>query len=42
MVSSYFAGVFDTKVVDHKGKKDIFSGMLPKGRSLRNGGVAKI
>ena len=42
MVSSFFAGVFDTEVVDHQGEKDIFSGMIPKVRGSRDGGVAKL
>ena len=42
MVSSFFDDIFDTKVVDCEEEKDIFGGMLPKGRGLRNGGVAKL
>ena len=42
MVSSLFADVFDKKMVNHEGEKDIFGGMLPKGRGLRDGGVAKL
>ena len=40
--SSFFADIFDTEVVDHEGEKNIFGGMLPKGRGWRNGGVAKL
>ena len=40
--SSFFADIFDTEVVDHEGEKNIFGGMLPKGRGSRNGGVAKL
>ena len=42
MVSSFFANVFDTEVVDHEGEEDIFGGMLPKGRGLRDEGVSKL
>ena len=42
MVSSFFADVFDTEVVDHNGEKVIFGGMLPKGRGLPDRGVVKL
>ena len=42
MVSIFFADVFDTEVVNHEGEKDIFGGMLPKRRGLRDMGVAKL
>ena len=42
MVSSFFADLFDTKVVEHEGEEDIFGGMLPKGRGSINEGVAKL
>ena len=38
MVISFFAELFDTKVVDHKGEKDIFGGMLPKGSGFAQRG----
>ena len=42
MVRRVLADVFDTKIVYHKGEADVFGGMLPKGRGLSNGGVAKL
>ena len=42
MVLRVFAGVLDTKIVDHKGKSDVFGEMLTKGRSLSDRGVAKL
>ena len=42
MVSSFFADVFDTEVVDHKGEKYIFGRMLPKGRGSCDRGLAKL
>ena len=42
MVRCVFADVLDTKIVDHKGEVYLFGGMLPKGRSSSNGGVAKL
>ena len=34
IVSSFFADLFDTNVVYHEGEKDIFGGMIPKGRGV--------
>ena len=42
MVRRVLADVLDTEIVDHKGESDVFGGMLPKGRGLRDGGVAKL
>ena len=42
MVRRVLADVLDTKIVDHKGEADVFSGMFPKGRGPSNSGVAKI
>ena len=42
MVRRVLADVLDTKIVDHKGESDVFGGMLPKGRSSSDGGLAKI
>ena len=41
MVSSFFADVFDTEVVDHEGEEYIFGGVLPKGRGSSNELLAK-
>ena len=42
MVISFFADVFDTKVVDHKGKADFFGGILTKGGGLSDRVLAKL
>ena len=42
MVRRVFNNVLDTKIVNHKGKADVFGGMLPKGRVSSDGGVAKL
>ena len=42
MVQCVLANVLDTEIVDHKGEADVFGGMLPKGRGLSDGGVAKL
>ena len=42
MVRCVFADVLDTKIFDHKGESNVFGGMLPKGRGLIDGGVAKL
>ena len=42
MVRRVLADVLDTEIVDHKGEADVFGGMIPKGRGLSNGGVAKL
>ena len=41
MVRRVLSDVIDTKIVDHKGEADVFSGMFPKGRGPSDGGVAK-
>ena len=42
MVRRVLAGVLDTKIVNHKGESDVFSGMFPKGRGPSDRGVAKL
>ena len=42
MVRLVLADMLDTEIVDHKVDADVFGGMLPKGRGLSNGGVAKL
>ena len=42
MVLRVLADVIDTKIVDHKGEADVFSGLFPKGRGLSDRGVAKL
>ena len=42
MVCRELADVIDTEIVNHKGEADVFGGMFPKGRGLRDGGVAKL
>ena len=42
MVSSFFADLFDTEVINHKGETYFFCGMLPKGRGSRDGGLEKL
>ena len=42
MVRRFIADLLDTEIVDHKGEADVFVSMLPKGRGLSYGGVAKL
>ena len=42
MVRHVLADVLDTKIVDHKGEKDVFGGTLPKGRGPSDRGVSKL
>ena len=42
MVLRVLADMLDTKIFDHKGEADVFSGMFPKGRGPSDRGVAKI
>ena len=42
MVRPVLANALDTEIVNHKGESDVFGGMLPKGRGLSYGGVAKL
>ena len=42
MVRRVLAEVLDTKIVNHKGEADVFGGILPKGRGLSEGGLAKL
>ena len=42
MVSSFFADLFDTKVINHEGEEYIFGGMCPKGGGSSDGVLAKL
>ena len=42
MVRRLLTDVPDTKIFNHKGEADVFSGMFPKGRGLSNRRVAKL
>ena len=42
MVRRIFSDLHDTEIVDDKREAAVFGGMLPKGRGLRDRGVAKI
>ena len=42
MVRRVLAEVLDTKIVNHKGEADVFGGILPEGRGLSEGGLAKL